>query len=411
MEGVFRQVLAHETHPLVRVNLLRALARGEASEESVSAALAATADIYPQVAQTAAESAAGLFARAPSPEMAQRLEAAMANLALPWAVRAPLAGALVGYRADYSALVLEALRNAAGPYEQSAWLQALAQAPANYRYIKERLQTNDVPAVRSAALEALVAIRNHPGFEALRGQKDGLDAEFDDMMVNALQSADIGLIYHASQELLSHPERYPAASDTAMLARVLRGLRLPEDIEAHQALGAVLAKLRGKVYEAPPASKEHPIDWEVVARTPQWQQVLVQTSKGRIVWELLVDEAPGTVATVKALVESGAYNGRAFHRVVPNFVAQGGCPRGDGFGGLPYTIRSEFAPLYYGEGYVGMASAGKDTESCQWFITHSPTPHLDGRYSIFARVVEGMQVVNQLSVGDRIEYMVVVGSE
>ena len=93
---------------------------------------------------------------------------------------------------------------------------------------------------------------------------------------------------------------------------------------------------------------------------------------------------------------------KVFHRVVPNFVIQGGCPRGDGWGNSDYTIRSEFADLRYQEGFVGMASAGKDTEGCQWFITHSPTPHLDGSYSIFAKVIEGMEVVHQIQVGDEI---------
>jgi cyclophilin family peptidyl-prolyl cis-trans isomerase len=90
------------------------------------------------------------------------------------------------------------------------------------------------------------------------------------------------------------------------------------------------------------------------------------------------------------------------HRVVPNFVIQDGCPRGDGVGGPAFTIGSELGPLYYEEGSVGMASAGKDTEGSQWFITHSPTPHLDGRYTIFAKVVEGMDVVHKIEIGDKI---------
>jgi len=114
------------------------------------------------------------------------------------------------------------------------------------------------------------------------------------------------------------------------------------------------------------------------------------------------------VANFVALTQSGFFNGKNFHRVVPNFVVQGGDPRGDGWGGTNYSLRSEFANLRYLEGYVGMASAGKDTESCQWFITHSPTPHLDGRYTIFAKVITGMQVVHQLEIGDelvRVEFM------
>ena len=101
---------------------------------------------------------------------------------------------------------------------------------------------------------------------------------------------------------------------------------------------------------------------------------------------------------------------KTFHRVVPNFVAQGGCPRGDGWGSTNKLIRSEFSPLKYdNEGWVGMASAGKDTETCQFFVTHSPTPHLDGRYTIFAKVIDGMDIVQQLVIGDKIKNIEVEG--
>ncbi|AMM52708.1 hypothetical protein TH61_02870 [Rufibacter sp. DG15C] len=138
------------------------------------------------------------------------------------------------------------------------------------------------------------------------------------------------------------------------------------------------------------------------------QRALLKTSKGDITFELLVEDAPGSVANFVQLTEIGFFIGKNFHRVVPNFVAQGGDPRGDGWGSSEDGIRSEFANLHYLEGYVGMASAGKDTESCQWFITHSPTPHLDGRYTIFARVVKGMDVVHQLNIGDTIEKVTLV---
>jgi cyclophilin family peptidyl-prolyl cis-trans isomerase len=117
---------------------------------------------------------------------------------------------------------------------------------------------------------------------------------------------------------------------------------------------------------------------------------------------MLVDEAPGSVTNFLKLASEGYFNGKNFHRVVPNFVIQGGCNRGDGWGSEDYSIRSEFSLRKYKEGSVGMASAGKDTEGTQWFITHSPTPHLDGRYSIFAEVVEGMDVVHRIEIGDKI---------
>ena len=118
--------------------------------------------------------------------------------------------------------------------------------------------------------------------------------------------------------------------------------------------------------------------------------------------EVFPEEAPGTVQAIKDLVDKGYYNNKLFHRVVPNFVAQTGCPDGDGWGSLDFSIRSEFSRLRYYRGAVGMASAGKDTESCQWFVTHSPTPHLNGRYTIFANVTAGMEIVDILEVGDRI---------
>ena len=128
----------------------------------------------------------------------------------------------------------------------------------------------------------------------------------------------------------------------------------------------------------------------------------LRTTQGDLVLELLVNEAPGSVGSFVALVRQHFYDGLYFHRVIPNFVAQGGDPRGDGAGSAPYTLRSELADLRYQEGSVGLASAGKDTESCQFFITHGPTPHLDGRYPIFARLVKGFEVLPRLEIGDRI---------
>jgi cyclophilin family peptidyl-prolyl cis-trans isomerase len=115
-----------------------------------------------------------------------------------------------------------------------------------------------------------------------------------------------------------------------------------------------------------------------------------------------VEEAPGSVANFITLALNKYFDDKYFHRVVPNFVVQGGCPRGDGWGSEDYSIRSEFLPHRYKTGSIGMASAGKDTEGTQWFITHSPTPHLEGRYTIFAAVEEGMDIVHKIEVGDRI---------
>ncbi|MDX6270461.1 MAG: hypothetical protein QOD28_1684 [Acidobacteriota bacterium] len=128
----------------------------------------------------------------------------------------------------------------------------------------------------------------------------------------------------------------------------------------------------------------------------------VNTDKGMFKLELLPDDAPLTVDNFVELARRGYFNNLAFHRVVPNFVIQGGDPRGDGNGGPGYQIRCEINATPYARGAVGMALSGKDTGGSQWFITHSPQPHLDGGYTVFARVVEGMETVDRITRGDRI---------
>lgn len=126
----------------------------------------------------------------------------------------------------------------------------------------------------------------------------------------------------------------------------------------------------------------------------------IETNKGNFTISFFPEIAPFTVINFIELVQKGYYDGVRFHRVVPNFVIQTGDPKGNGYGGPGYSIRSEFSPLHYDEGFVGMASSGKDTEGSQFFITHSPQPHLDGRYSIFAKVISGMDIVNSIYLDD-----------
>lgn len=142
---------------------------------------------------------------------------------------------------------------------------------------------------------------------------------------------------------------------------------------------------------------------------PSWQPLLnpqfsphafIETDRGAIEVELAVSDAPQTVANFIALARRGFFNGIAIHRVVPDFVVQAGDPRGDGEGGPGYTIRDELNERPYLRGTVGMALDWKDTGGSQFFITHSPQPHLDARYTVFGNVVDGMDVAEQLVAWD-----------
>ncbi len=129
---------------------------------------------------------------------------------------------------------------------------------------------------------------------------------------------------------------------------------------------------------------------------------VIYTNRGEIEMELYFDAAPLTVYNFMKLAQSGFYDNLAFFRVVPNFVIQGGDPRNDGWGGPGYTIRSEFNNITYNRGCVGMATSGKDSGGSQFFITLSPQPHLDARYTLFGKVIMGMEVVDRIERGDKI---------
>ena len=132
------------------------------------------------------------------------------------------------------------------------------------------------------------------------------------------------------------------------------------------------------------------------------KKAVIKTEKCDITLELYPNEAPGTVANFEKLANSEFYDGLTFHRVIPDFVIQGGDPNGDGTGGPGYTIKCETEgnPHKHGTGALSMAHAGKDTGGSQFFITHSPQPHLDGVHTVFGQVIDGMDVVYKIRQGD-----------
>jgi len=132
-------------------------------------------------------------------------------------------------------------------------------------------------------------------------------------------------------------------------------------------------------------------------------QVTLQTDKGNIVLELAEDDAPNTVANFISLADKGFYDGLKFHRVIANFMIQGGCPLGSGTGGPGYVIADEFSPRQrHTRGVISMANAGPNTGGSQFFITHVPCPHLDGKHAVFGRITAGLDVVDAIQKGDKI---------
>ena len=140
------------------------------------------------------------------------------------------------------------------------------------------------------------------------------------------------------------------------------------------------------------------------------QTAVIELDKGgEIRLEFYPADAPKTVENFVTLAKKGFYTGLTFHRVVPDFVVQGGCPKGNGTGGPGHTIKAEFNKQKHVRGSVAMArSQSPDSAGSQFYICYGPTPHLDGNYTVFGRVVSGMEHVDKIRQGDRMTSVTIV---
>jgi HEAT repeat protein/cyclophilin family peptidyl-prolyl cis-trans isomerase len=200
-------------------------------------------------------------------------------------------------------------------------------------------------------------------------------------------------------------------ADTAsvpLLARAYEARAGDADADARISIRDALRTLKGRAYADSLERRHPPRNAAPAAYAPGFEQpspvrgAVLKTTAGEIEWAFYRDEAVQTVKNFVRLAERGYFDGLVVHRVVPNFVIQDGDPTGTGSGGPGYTIRCEYNHLRYDSGMVGMALSGKDTGGSQWFVTHSPQPHLNGRYTIFARVTRGLDVARRVVQGDRV---------
>jgi peptidyl-prolyl cis-trans isomerase B (cyclophilin B) len=150
------------------------------------------------------------------------------------------------------------------------------------------------------------------------------------------------------------------------------------------------------------AAKQYPAPPALSIETDRTYKVTIETNKGGIELELYPAHAPLTVNNFVFLARDGYYDGVGFHRVIANFMIQGGDPTGTGRGGPGYRFADEFDgnPLRHERGVISMANAGPGTNGSQFFITHGPQPHLDGRHTVFGKVTKGLDVVDAIAQGD-----------
>jgi cyclophilin family peptidyl-prolyl cis-trans isomerase len=269
-------------------------------------------------------------------------------------------------------------------------LRALVRlrAPDVEKLVLAQLKESDY-ALREAAAGLLGELKPADGVAAL---KEAYTAGEPDAAYGARAAAVSALAGYGSPDAIEGVRAALADKDWAVRVRAAELMaKLDPSGEYQQAIrpvpGAPIARYDDPTLAAP-------------ANSPH---VFIETAKGTIEFELAVLDAPQTTRSFVALARKGFFNGLQVHRVVPNFVMQDGDPRGDGEGGPGYTIRDELNERPYLRGTVGMALSWRDTGGSQFFITHSPQPHLDARYTAFGHVVNGMDVVDRIQVGDTIQ--------
>jgi cyclophilin family peptidyl-prolyl cis-trans isomerase len=376
-------VAAAETHPNVRLEAVAALGTLRADE-----ALPVIQDLmltsWPVMRITATRAAAQIDS--------ESFLIVLSSLPRDrdWTVRAAMAGVLATMPAD---VVIDRVKELTTDEDKRVWpaaMRALARLDraAGATLAMERLADLDF-AVRGAAADLVAQLKPEGGAAALR---EAYTASLPDVA------------YSTRAGILSALASYDGAQTVDTLKSALADREWAIRVRAAE----LLEKLEPGVDHASlvrpvPSPAPTPYDDPALLAPDYSPHVFIETRHGTIEFELAVLDAPQTSRNFMLLARKGFFNGLAIHRVVPNFVVQDGDSRGDGQGGPGYTIRDELNERPFLRGTVGMALAWADTGGSQFFITHSPQPHLDARYTVFGHVVGGMEVVDRIQQGDVIE--------
>jgi cyclophilin family peptidyl-prolyl cis-trans isomerase/HEAT repeat protein len=405
-------------HPAVVVQAMRALgASGPAAVEAAPALIRVLSDRMASP-MFRAEAAAAFGALADRGQRELLFDLLVETTP---AVRAAAMRALARVDPDTFIAVLAGLDPDDDWTVRVAQAQALGTLPEARGLPRLRVMLDDEDVRVVPAVVAALAVAGGPAAEALVIARL-TSADFVVRAAAATAVADLKAT--GAARLLADAYRAAAADDTYVArAAALTALNRVDRQAARSLLEEALrdrdwavrvraaALLNEQNPSAPDAVAVRPAAAGRPVADPDWQRIVmprytplayIETSKGTIELELAITDAPLTTENFVTLARAGVFDGRTIHRVVPDFVVQDGDPRGDGEGGPGYTIRDEINPRPYLRGTVGMALDWEDTGGSQFFITHSPQPHLDARYTAFGQVVTGMDVVDALVPGDLI---------
>lgn len=416
------KTLVKDAHPHVRINAVRSLSTYGASVRAQ--VLAATNDRDPNVRIAAAQVLggvldtaqagwAGVWVRDTSYMYRTSLVASASALGIllpaasswetssDWRYRAALAGAVgsIPNRVAPDPLVTRLLSDPDARVRATALNVAIPRdtlkVTPEHRAIALRMLSDPNVDVRTTAIDVL---RRTPA----AGDISALLASYEKSRSDSANDARLSAVQYLAELWKRDSVNFPASAKAA-----LGRIGAPTDPLERSAAGnsglfsgwpALLPPVRALAWYKG-------IVTELIAPALRGQspQLTLNTVRGPIVLELFAIDAPLTVNNIITLAKAGYYKGTRFHRVVPNFVAQDGDPTGTGSGGPGYAIRDEMNPHRYERGALGMALSGPDTGGSQYFITHSPQPHLDGGYTVFGHVMSGWSALDRIVQGDLIK--------
>ncbi|MHB0971341.1 MAG: HEAT repeat domain-containing protein [Thermoanaerobaculia bacterium] len=423
-----------DMHPWVRINAARSLAqifdrspeailRGQV-HENASAAITLSDDPDPGTRATAID-LLGWYARHDSNAKKRLLELAVNGGA--WQ-RELAAGAIAKHFGDDPGTPIDALLQTDAVWVKVRIAEASAGLEKRGAELRRRLATDASETVRAAAIGAIPDAKILEEIELVERAIEDPDVVVRGTAIDrfALQARDdaarkFEVLSAAERRALSDPTNDARVSAVAAIGKLDTPEREPflrlrladrDPIVRRMAAELLAEHVTKKRVQYTPLPVNRPIE-EYVA-VAEWaaspHTATIRTARGAIDIMLLPQSAPMTVKNFADLAARGYFNGTSFMRVVPNFVIQGGDPRNDMSGGPGYAIRDEINLQKYTRGAVGMALSGPDTGGSQFFVTHSPQPHLDGGYTIFGRVVHGMSgVVDQIERGTRVETIAIDG--
>jgi len=328
-----------------------------------------------------------------------------------WQPRAYMLMAALNYtknKKKTANLIISGYNASENLYEKAALLKALSADPTQYKFVmNQSFNTND-KIISTACIKSVLAMRLNPNFDKIAKQlkeTEGIDlyTEFKVYFKEVMQKGDNAMIYYATLAW-ENPDfkLIDVFTNTFFINQAFSFLVLPRDLIVYKLL-CQFPELKENTNCANNLKIEKfKFDWDEIKKIPANQQVIVKTTKGNIKIRLDVNSAPATVYTFLTLAKEGYYNNVYFYKKVPcKFISTGG-RRGDGWQDKNIPLVKEALDKNFQSGSIAMNIIDDIYQSVNWFITITPTPEYDGKYTIFGKVIEGLDVVEKIQPGDKI---------